>query len=131
MTLLNQVLLPQLLGRYQNQGKRSLILTIGSSFTLLPSPLVSVLYACKVYSDRYSKALYYEMRNKGIDVVICNSAGTSTNLTGNYALKGLYISPVSVAKGALNNTTVKNTYGALLHEIQLLFVENFILSKLF
>ncbi|XP_023230166.1 hydroxysteroid dehydrogenase-like protein 1 [Centruroides sculpturatus] len=56
-----RLFLPSMLAR-----KRAAIVTVSSIASIIPLPFLSVYSACKAFSDRFTRALYYEYKWKNV-----------------------------------------------------------------
>ena len=83
----------------------------------MPCPYFANYSATKVFNDRLSLGLYYELKSKGIDVLSVMPGVVPTNINGADD-KFLATATVSqCAQGILRNATSQITYGAGVHEL--------------
>ena len=73
----------------------------------------------KVFDHNFSRALYFELAFKGIDVLSVMPGLVATPLTKRTGadLKEMAITAESCASGILNNAAAGYTFGGTLHEI--------------
>lgn len=60
-------------------NKEGEIINVSSIASFMPGPKMAVYYATKAFVTSFSKAIYYEVKNLGINVSILAPGATSTN----------------------------------------------------
>ena len=95
-----------------------MIVNLSSQAALMPAPFFKNSAATKVFDDYFSKALFYELRAKGVDVLSVKPGMVATPMTKRKEdWTQMIITAEECAKGSLDKATGFQTYGGTLHEI--------------
>lgn len=95
-----------------------MIVNLSSQAALMPAPFFKNYAATKVFDDYFSKALFYELRAKGVDVLSVQPGMVATAMTKRKEDRTqMIITAEECAKGSLDKATGFQVYGGSLHEI--------------
>ena len=81
IVLLTQQLVGKFEERFTKGKNRSMIINLSSQAALMPAPFFKNYAATKVFDDYFSKALFYELRAKGVDVLSVQPGMVATAMT--------------------------------------------------
>ncbi|XP_052801662.1 very-long-chain 3-oxoacyl-CoA reductase-like isoform X2 [Mya arenaria] len=101
VTMMSSIVMPGMLKK-----KKGVVINIASASGVIPTPLLSVYSACKVYVRYLSECLNYEYVDKGINVQCVHPYFVCTNMT-KMRKSSLFIPTASTfVKSALNTVTL-------------------------
>ncbi len=103
--VLTRALLPGMIDRARDEGRRAGVIVVASILGFIPTPMMATYAASKAFDLFYAEALAAELSGQPVDILALCPGGTRTRFSERAGMKsfspGLSDSPARVAREAL------------------------------